>query len=376
VRFVPTGVRVTRTVATGQGGLQATVTDRFESTDGAGHAIGLSYGEEEFGAGEGPSYRFPGEAGFAQRAEGASAPAGTSAPETIYFQVDPEAAEPANGLENPLGAITLSTVPDRVHFVEPEVFELLYANRAVPSSGALTFTQVLSQALTTERVEELAAHAEDALAGPSVSITSPGTTSVATPTVTVAGTAADNFGVAALSVDGQALPYVGAGPWSTTVSLTPGPNTITATAVDHTGNIASSSIVVTYVRPTLAGARVTAAGGKVHVSLECRGLAGSACAGQIALTSIERVSRGRIRAVIARVRSHQVGVGAARLTIPAGSRMTIAVALSSTGRRLLARFRRLPLSVTIRQIGGAGATLRPLNTIVTPPRGRRRHRHG
>ena len=144
VKFAPTGVKVVRTVATGEGGLQATVTDHFESTDGASHAIDLSYGEEDNGSEETPSYRFPGDAAFSARAKGATA-AVPAAPATIYF----EAGAPAPvGLQNPLGAITLSAAPAGVVFASNNEFELLYPKQTVPASGSLTFTEVLSQALT------------------------------------------------------------------------------------------------------------------------------------------------------------------------------------------------------------------------------------
>ena len=245
VKFAPSGVKVVRTVATGEGGLQATVTDHFESTDGQAHAIDISYGEEDNGSEENPSYRFPGDGAFSVRAKGDTAAVPAAA--TIYFEVDPPAP---NGLQNPLGAITLSTAPDSVVFASNQVFELLYPKRTVPASGSLTFTEVLSQALTLERVQQLAQLGEDRLAGPSVAISAPASgTVVSTPSLTVSGSAADNFGVASLNVGGAAVPYAGSGPWSTTVALKPGANTITATAADHAGNVASTSVTVTYVPP-------------------------------------------------------------------------------------------------------------------------------
>ncbi len=120
-KFVPSGVKLVRTIATGKGGLQARVTDRFESTDGKGHTISLAYGEEQAeGGSNAASFKFPGESTFSAHSSGDTAPAGSSGPETIYYQTDTEAADPENGLENPRGAITLSTVPDGVHFTREE----------------------------------------------------------------------------------------------------------------------------------------------------------------------------------------------------------------------------------------------------------------
>jgi len=45
--FEGTGVRLVRTITLAESGLQATVEDRFESTDGRSHTITVSYGEEQ-----------------------------------------------------------------------------------------------------------------------------------------------------------------------------------------------------------------------------------------------------------------------------------------------------------------------------------------
>ena len=379
VKFVPTGVMLVRTVTTGESGLQATVTDHFESTDGASHAIDLSYGEEDNGNEENPSYRFPGDAGFSVRAKGATAAMG-AAPATVYFEADPSALEPADGLQNPLGAITLSAAPAGVVFANNRVFELLYPKQTVPASGALTFTEVLSQALTLARVQQLAQLGEDRLAGPSVSISAPATGSVvSTPSVTVSGSAADNFGVASLNVGGAAVPYAGSGPWSSTVALNPGANTITASATDHAGNVAATSVTVTYAPPALPPALTLAklsrvgatsgANGKVMVTLACSGPAGSSCVAQATLTSVEKLRHGKLTGIAARVRSKTVTVGSARVTIAAGKRKTVTIVLNATGRRLLAHFHRLPAHLVVVLIGNGGKkTTATAQTVTITPR--------
>ncbi|MCW3032381.1 MAG: hypothetical protein JWM60_726 [Solirubrobacterales bacterium] len=382
--FAPTGVELLRTITTGQNGLQATVSDRFQSTDGASHVINLEYGEEDNALGEHPSYRFPGDAGFSERAPGSLA-AVPSAPATIYFESNPKATEPGDPLQNTPAAITLSAAPDRVVFAD-RAFDLVYGNRTVPATGALAFTEVLSQGLSLERVQQLAQLGEDRLAGPSVAISSPGSGAVlSTPSVTVTGTASDNFGVASLNVGGAGVPYAGSGPWSSTLALKPGANTITATATDHAGNAAGASVTVTYQPPspkpgTITLSRIGVAKGlkgKVAVTLACNGPAGSSCVAQITLTSVEKLKHGKLSGVTAKTRSKRVTVGAARVTIPAGKRKTVTIALNATGRRLLARFRRLPTHVVVQLIGPGAkrTTVTAQNVTVQPLAQKHKRKH-
>jgi len=80
---------------------------------------------------------------------------------------------------------------------------------------------------------------------PVVTITTPvnGST-INTSTVTVSGTATDNFGVTSLTVNGNAV-TVTSGSFSTTVTLVTGSNTITVVASDAAGNSATATVTVT-----------------------------------------------------------------------------------------------------------------------------------
>jgi hypothetical protein len=391
VKFVPSGVKLVRAVATGEGGLQATVTDQFESTDASSHQIDLSYGEEQNGSlSVHPTYEFPGDGALSQRAEGDSALTGTSAPETVFFQIRPEAASPENGLENPRGAITLSSVPSSVKFTDVNEFEVDYANRTVPASGALTLVHVLSQALTQAQITTLAQAAEDRLSGPSLSIASPANgATVSTPSVTVSGAASDNYGVASVTANGSAATLAANGAWSASVPLKVGPNTIVATASDHAGNTASSSLSVTYVPPpspppppvvhaskvgTVSGAK-----GRVKLTLACKGQAGTSCLVQVTATTTERIRGGKLIGVAAsnhKIHSKKVTVGTLKVRIAAGRSKTVIVTLNTVGRKLLSRYHKLPVQLTavLIETGTKKSKVFAQNLTVKPPP-KPKHRH-
>jgi hypothetical protein len=373
VQFAPTGVKLVRTVATGESGLQATVTDQFESTSGTGHTISVSYGEEQ---GDGPvvSYKFPGESSFTAR-ENEQAPAGTGAPETVYYQTNDEASNPENSHENARGAITLSTVPSAVKFGNDEYFELIYANRTVPASGSLTFVQVLSQSLTQSQVEALAADAQAQLADPTLSISSPASgTTVSTPTVQVSGTASDNLGIASLTLNGAPVAVGSGGAWSANPTLSVGANTITLVATDSAGKTTSKSITVTYTPPVPAPAPAKAtqvgaasgANGKVSFTLACTGAAGTTCHVQVALTTIEKTHGKKITGVTAKTKSKKVTVATLNVTIKAGSRVKLTIGLNATGRKLLAHFHKLPVHLSAILTGASKSTIVAQNLTIKP----------
>lgn len=387
-KFIPSGVKLVRTITTGKGGLQARVSDRFESTDGKGHTISLAYGEEqaEGGPHQGASFKFAGESTFNAHSSGDTAPTGSSSPETIYYQTDTEAADLENGLENPRGAITLSTVPDAVHFTRAERFELDYSNRAVPATGALTFVQSLSQSLTQSGVEALASEAQEQLAGPALSIESPATgTTVSTPSVSLSGTATANLGLTSLSVNGTAVSVGEGGKWSTSVALSLGANTITATATDQAGRTKSTSITVTYTPltitppPPVAHAvkvgSASGANGHVTFTLACVGPIGSRCIVKTTVTTIEKLHGKKIKGVAAR--SKRVTVASATVTIRAGQRVRVSLKLNAVGRKLLARFKRLPvhLSALYTGTGGGAKSTAIAQNLTVKPRKHAKHKH-
>ncbi len=381
VQFASTGVELVRTVTTGEGGLQATVTDELKSTEASGaHTITLRYREQQGGIE--PSYKFPGESAFKRYKATESAPTGSSAPETVYFQASEESAEPESPHENPRGAITLSATPTAVKFAGPNAFELVYSGQTVPASGALTLTQALSQTRAAEP--------------PTLSVASPvsGTT-VSTSTINVSGSASGNFGIASLSVNGSAVTVANDGTWSTSVPLSSGANTISAVATDNAGKTTSRSITVTYTPPvteTPAGktppvetppsstpvraraslsGKVTGTGGKVAYTLACVGTAGERCNVTVTLYTVERLRAGKLLGLTAsqKTRTKRIVLASGTLSIPAGLRVNVSVKLDATGRKLLARFGKIParLSTILSASAGAPAeTVVAQNVTITP----------
>jgi hypothetical protein len=385
VQFASTGVELVRTVTTGEGGLHATVTDELKSTEASiAHTITLRYREQQGGIE--PGYKFPGESAFKRYKATESAPTGSSAPETVYFQASEESAEPESPHENPRGAITLSAVPTAVKFAGPNAFELVYKEQTVPASGALTLTQALSQTRAAEP--------------PTLSVASPvsGTT-VSTSTINVAGSASGNFGIASLSVNGSAVTVANDGTWSTSVPLSSGANTISTVATDNAGKTTSRSITVTYTpktettvtetpagktppaetppgstpvraRASLVG-KVTGTGGKVAYTLACVGTAGERCNVTVTLYTVERLRAGKLLGLTAsqKVRTKRIVLASGTLSIPAGLRVNVSVKLDATGRKLLARFGKVParLSTILSASAGAPAeTVVAQNVTITP----------
>ncbi|MDD5687530.1 MAG: Ig-like domain-containing protein, partial [Elusimicrobia bacterium] len=90
---------------------------------------------------------------------------------------------------------------------------------------------------------------------PSIVITSPANSATLTASLlTVSGTASDNIGLSKVEVKlgagGTYASATGTNPWSSSVTLVGGSNTIYAKATDTTGNITETSITVTYVPDT------------------------------------------------------------------------------------------------------------------------------
>lgn len=386
-KFAPSGVKLVRTVATSKDGLEARVTDRFESTDGLSHKISLSYGEEQAEGGPNDaSFKFPGESTFATHSTGDTPPVGSGGPETIYYQTNAAAAEPENGLENPRGAITLSSAPDVARFVGQEDFELVYSNRTVPASGALTLVHSLSQSLSQSGVEALANEAQEQLAGPALTIDSPpSTTTVFTPIVQISGTASAKLGVSSLTVNGVGVSVGEGGKWSTNVHLNAGANTISATVTDQGGRTKSASISVTYqplvipppppiARAVKVGA-VSGANGRATFTISCVGPAGSVCKVKATLTTIEKLKGKRLRGVAAR--SKQVTIGSVTLSIRAGTRVRISIGLNALGRKLLAHFRKLPAHISVLYTSNSNSAKNSAlsQNLTIKPRKHSKHKH-
>jgi hypothetical protein len=231
---------------------------------------------------------------------------------------------------------------------------------------------------------EVKALAETALASyyPTVAIGSPTNgTIVTTPAATITGTASDAVALSSLTVNGKAVSVGAGGAWSTSVSLSPGANTITATATNQSGLSKSASETVTYTPPptpatasqvgTVSGAR-----GQVTFTLACHGAAGTICTIHAALTTVEKLRHGHLVGIVAaRTRSRTVTVASRTLLIPAGLQVKVTIKLNALGRRLLARFHRLPAHLAVLLAGVPASTVVITQNITVRPAPKKRHRH-
>jgi hypothetical protein len=163
----------------------------------------------------------------------------------------------------------------------------------------------------------------------------------------------------------------------------PGSYTVTVTARDGLGNQTSSTYPITVVPGiisppapvpllTLLGSKVVGQG--IVVRLGC---ARAICGGEARLTTREKLRGSKLLAVQAghakvRTSDRSVVVGSARFTLNPGQTSNISLGLNATGRKLLTRFRKLPVTLTV---AGRTAIASKRLTILPPtPRGKHKKR--
>jgi hypothetical protein len=389
--FASTGVTLLRTWETTNKDQVAWMTETWRSTDGHAHSVNARYYTEMWDGTVGGAYQFPGESAFAPTGKGETKtiPAG---PGSILYKIGPSTPEAGDG-EHPQGAIVYDAAANEPIAVtagsaasEKEtknVMEVPY-QRTVPAGGSATLRMAFVQAFGLPEVRSLAAAAL-ASYPPSVAIGSPANGSsivaVTPPTVTVSGTASDTGALTSLTVNGKPVAVSAGGTWSTSMALKAGANTITATATDQAGLSTTATSNVTYVPATAKATTVTLSGAKGHVTitLACVGSAGASCTAQLNLTTLEKLRGHRLIGISARrhTTTKRVTVGAGSVTIAAGSRATLTIALNAAGRRLLARFGKLPVRViaTVTASNSAPVTLTATTIIKPAPKKHRKHGH-
>jgi hypothetical protein len=103
----------------------------------------------------------------------------------------------------------------------------------------------------------------------------------------------------------------------------------------------------------------------VSVPVKCSAQAAGSCTLKLRLTVLETLSGSRVVAIAAQTRRTTVTVGASTVRLKPGQQASATVALNATGKRLLARMRRLPvkLSVSGTVLGAISASLK--STTVT-----------
>jgi hypothetical protein len=124
--------------------------------------------------------------------------------------------------------------------------------------------------------------------------------------------------------------------------------------------------VASAAKPALSVGKVSGSGGKLSVKLGC-GKSAACKSVRIVGTVKEHLKRGKVKAVTAsahaakKVTTKVVVVASASKTLSAGATKTVSIKLNATGRKLLARFHKLTVHLTVR-IGGK--TVKSLTVVV------------
>lgn len=317
--FASSGVELHRVWRTSAEGKLVYMTDEWRSTNGAAHTVSALYSQELLEhAGTPGALEVPGRAGFAPTHAGESIPV-AAGPGTIAYEEDGAAPE-AGDLVHPFAAIAYDRSPAGplgVFYGSAEEeewgFDMPYSF-SVPASGAQTLRMAYAQSLDLPEARSLAAAALASFAPP-----------VATSSPTAGATTAPRVVVA-----------IGSRPSP--------PDTI------KLGN-------------------VKAAKGLVFFTIGCKGPAGTSCNVQALLHTVELLRKGKISALSARTKKRTVTVASYKATIAVGRHTTAVLRLDATGRKLLARFHRLPaqLLVLLFAPSGTHTTALAKNLVVTPP---------
>ncbi|HEX8122283.1 MAG TPA: Ig-like domain-containing protein [Solirubrobacteraceae bacterium] len=241
--FVRSGVRVHRRARQTRGGTLLTLADAFRSTDGQPHALDLLWTQDFGSADAGTQFPWTG-GGYSTRTAGETIPGADATPVAFFVKTNNAAPDGnrryAQGLvmyDRPVGEITAL-----------KARELLVPTQlAVPAGGEVVLRQAYAMATTRAELEQIAAQVAGDWEPPAVAFAAPADgATVDTAEVTVTGTARDNHGVASLTVDGRAVPVGADGTWSTTATLHPGANTLTAIVRDVDGNDTTATRSVTF----------------------------------------------------------------------------------------------------------------------------------
>jgi hypothetical protein len=269
------------------------MTDTWSSTDGQAHALDLLYDDViGVGAADGNrGYEFPGQTAFSQYGAGNTLPGPSSAPGSILVRTNVTA--PDGSPAQAAGAITFGGSPSGFAFTSNADFEE-HQLLAVPAGGSASLTYIYSVGYSVGQVHALALAAQDYFQGPALAITSPASgTTVSNPTVTLSGTATSGSGISSLSVGGHPVSVGPGGAWSTQVTLSPGTSTITAQAIDGTGESAQAQVTVVYL-PSSVRCRVPKTKG-MKLSAAKRALRRAHCrVGKIKPVASHSARRGRV----------------------------------------------------------------------------------
>jgi glucodextranase-like protein len=377
------GVELNRSWRTSNEGQVVWLNDSWSSTDGSSHNLDVDYAQGFHTSNANGAFMFPGSSGFQDYAQNDSV-AIPHGPGTVFVKEDhttPDGGDPTH----PQGALTYTSAPDTgAVFASSDQTTPHYSEwdshyiRTIPAGGRVAFRFSFAQAYALSDVQTLAQQALASFA-PAIAITSPADGSKSTaPTVTVGGTATtDSTGLTSFTVNGHDVPVDGHDSWQTPVTLTPGQNTITAAATDADGLSSQKQITVAYVPPSppapvahlsLRTPHATSKG--VTFRLSCTG---STCKGGATLTAIELIRKpgGKLVGVAARKVRKTVTVGRVSFSIRAGGAKTVSVKLNATGRKLLKRYKRVPLRLTVKYKSAGRTAKLPVRKVTVKAKHRR-----
>jgi hypothetical protein len=147
------------------------------------------------------------------------------------------------------------------------------ADVPLPAGGARVTFRAIAADSAGDSTETTRTFERDA-SPPSVTITSPASgATFATPTIDLSGSASDDLGVARVLVrvgDADPEPATGTETWTARVFLDPGTHTVTATAIDVSGQRSETSIVVHVSR--VVTLRPPRDSGELTLTLDANGL--------------------------------------------------------------------------------------------------------
>jgi hypothetical protein len=174
--YASAGVRLVRTWEQRRGGLQISLVDRWQSTDGQAHQLDAYYDQTAYSTnyaapGHSASWNFPWTGDGFKSYPAQAMIAKTPSVPASYF-VKPDASTPAGGdASNPIGAITVGTAPGELIIRVPAGPPNGYADwqeryvRTIPATGELKIEYVYSHDYSLASVQSMVADAEQALGG-------------------------------------------------------------------------------------------------------------------------------------------------------------------------------------------------------------------
>ena len=356
--FRPSGVAIRRTIAIRNATRSVETTDRWVSTDGTAHAIDVLYDQEQDTTSPKVNgYRFPWVDGATSktRAVGDEIAPPPGRVSTIFVKSDVDS--PADDPRWTQGSLTMAPRPDLIRFTQTNRFELGF-KRTVPATGALTIEQRYTIGTKSADVAAQAQTMEQrAAAGLAIAITSPTQVSGYDPSYAVSGSTSAVSGLKSVLVNGTAVAPKADGTWSTTVTLKPGANPLSATVTDDTGDSSSTSASVTFT-PGPAQATILTAGvrrGVLGANLRCQTVPGVTCTGRVKLTAritrVKKTKRGKRRS------TKTVTLASRAYSLPSGDGAIRTVKLSRANRALVRKYRIKRGTLTLTQtVGGITKT--------------------